>query len=60
MEAEERAAYIYGGTHAAEYLKEIRKTDLSTLTGEEFVTFCECMCKNYHLKYVELTDEIPF
>lgn len=60
-EAAEQAAYLYGGANAAEYAKSIGKHDLATLTGEEWLTFCECLCKNYHLKFLELTkDDCPF
>lgn len=52
-----RAAYIYGGNMAAEYAKSIGKHDLATLTGDEWLTFCECMCKNYHSKFLELTNQ---
>lgn len=60
MEENERQAYIYGGQMAAEYAKSIGKHDLATFTGEEWLTFCECMCKNYSQKIAELDDEIPF
>lgn len=53
MEKNEKTAYLYGGQNAAEYMKSIGKIDLSQLTGEEWLTFCECMCKNYHLKIVD-------
>lgn len=52
-----RAAYIHGGNMAAEYAKSIGKHDLATLTGDEWLTFCECLCKNYHSKFLELTSQ---
>lgn len=60
MEAEERTAYLHGAKMAAEYSKEIGKTDLALMTPDEILTLSECMCKNYHLKYMELIDEIPY
>lgn len=47
-------AYHHGGQNAHEYALSIGKHDLATFTAEEWETFCECMCKNYHLKYIEL------
>lgn len=58
MENIKHEAYMYGAQMGAEYLKEIGKTDLAKLTGDEVLTFSECMCKNYHLKYVELTSKL--
>lgn len=60
MEDYERSACIYGGQMAAEYTKEIGKTDLAALTPAEFVTFCEVMCLNYHGKRAELENKILF
>ena len=58
MESNEKDAYIYGGQMAAEYAKSIGKSDLASFTGEEWLTFCECMCKNYHNKYIELSNKV--
>lgn len=54
MEDIEKEAYQYGAQMGAEYLREIGKTDLASMTPEEVLTFSECMCKNYHNKYIEL------
>ena len=54
MDNNEREAYAYGGLMGAEYLKEIKKTDLSILSAEEWEIFCECMCKNYHNKLIDI------
>ena len=56
MDELERNAYLYGGQNGAEYLKSIGKDDLKDLTGDEWLTFCECICKNYHVKLIEFTN----
>lgn len=53
MTEEEKVAYMYGASMGAEYLRSIEKADLSKLSGDEALTFAECVCKNYHLKLVE-------
>ena len=58
MEDFEKEAYLYGGMNAHEYAQSIGKHDLATFTAEEWLTFCECMCKNYHLKHAVLMSEI--
>lgn len=60
MEEEEKGAYLYGAEMGAEYLHSIGKTDLASLTPEEVLTFSECMCKNYHSKYNELSNKLNF
>tara|TARA_R110000851_G_scaffold111570_2_gene235092 strand:+ start:273 stop:446 length:174 start_codon:yes stop_codon:yes gene_type:complete len=54
MEENERTAYLYGAEMGGEYLKEIGKSDLATLTPQEVLTFSECMCKNFWNKITEL------
>lgn len=56
MEEEEKQAYLYGAKMAAEYSKEIGKTDLSLMSYEEILTLSECFCKNYHSKIIELEN----
>jgi len=56
IEQMQQEAYLYGGLNAAEYAKSIGKHDLAEFTGPEWLTFCECLCKNYHNKYIELTS----
>ena len=53
MEEDQKQAYLYGGMNAHEYAQSIGKHDLATFTADEWLTFCECMCKNYHAKLVE-------
>ncbi len=53
MEDIERVAYLYGGKNGGEYLEEIQKFNLAELTKEEWLSFLECICKNYHLKLLE-------
>jgi len=61
MEDEEKRAYLHGGLNACEYAKSIGKTDLATFTGEEWLTFCECMCKNFHQEFMKTqNDSAPF
>ncbi len=56
----ENKAYLHGGLNAFEYAKEIGKHDLATFTAEEWGIFCHCMCKNYHMKLVELENKMHF
>lgn len=60
----EKQAYLHGGQNGGQYLESINKFNLQQLTKEEWLTFCECICKNYHTKYnsrMSLSeDEIPF
>jgi len=64
MNETEKQAYLHGGRNGGEYLKSIKKYNLRELTKDEWLTFCECVCKNYHAKYMSRTtlseDEIPF
>jgi len=57
MEEHQEQSYMYGAQMGGEYLKEIGKTDLAKLTPAEVLTFSECMCKNYHNKYIELNSK---
>lgn len=50
-------AALYGGKMGGEYLEEIGKTDLATLTVQEWQTFLECVCFGYATKKAE--DFIP-
>ena len=50
-----KEAYIEGGNQAFEYAKSINKKDLSTFTADEWVTFCECLCKGYDSKLLDIT-----
>ena len=59
MEPWELEAVEYGGAMGAEYLESIGIFDLTKLSKEQWLTFCECVCKNYHTKRAEL-DSIPF
>ena len=54
LEEWEMTAAIYGGAMGAQYLESINKTDLATLSPEQWATFLECICKNYHAKHSEL------
>ena len=47
---------------AGAYLEQLGKTDFSTMTVEEWMTFIETVCAGYHEKLRELVDsgEPPF
>jgi len=47
----EITAALYGGEMGGEYLEEIGKTDLRTLTPEEWSTFLQVVCSNYHAEH---------
>ena len=53
MTGKEKGAYLYAGSHAHEFMAEIGKHDLATLTADEWLIFCQCMCKNYLNKIKE-------
>ena len=54
MELNEKIAYLHGGKLGGEYLESIGKSDLAQLTPDEWLTFLECVCKNYHVKFLDL------
>lgn len=54
IEDDKLVAYKCGGRAAHEYAKSIGKTDLKDFTGEEWIYFCECMCKNFLSKKIEI------
>lgn len=60
----QKQAYLHGGKNGGEYLESIKKYNLAELTKEEWLTFCECICKNYHAQFNARMalddDEIPF
>ena len=58
MEENDRQAYVYGAEMGAEYLREIGKTDLALMTPAEALIFSEVVCKNYHMKKIELDSKI--
>lgn len=58
-------AVKFGGDMGGKYLESIGKYDLSSLSKEEWLTFVELVCRNYHIKLVTpdndiLDDDIPF
>jgi hypothetical protein len=57
----EELARDHAGTVAGEYLESVGKTDLATLTPDEWAIFLQCVIGEYQIKMVELRgDEIPF
>lgn len=54
MEDTEKKAYLHGGSNGGEYLDSIKKYNMAELTTEEWLTFLECVCKNYHLEFIRL------
>jgi len=59
IEPYEMEAIRFAGTMAGEYLDSISKTDLATLTVDEWKTFTEVMCINFLQKRAEL-QPCPF
>lgn len=43
----EQAAIQQGGVYGGEYLDSLGKTDLATLTPEEWAQFCECIITGF-------------
>lgn len=61
MRGYEIEAAKLAGKMGGEYLESIGKFDLEKLSGEEWKTFIQCICKEYGVKRAELfDDEIPF
>jgi hypothetical protein len=67
----EKAAFEHGGQMGGEYLDDLGKTDLETLSREEWLTFVEAVVTGYcdHLRGLAARDaqclgrtdpEIPF
>jgi len=50
LQTHEAEAASYGGKMAGQYLESIGVFSLGQLTGEQWQTFCEVMCINYHMK----------
>lgn len=55
-EQHENEAIMYGGQMGGEYLDSIGKTDLATLSADEWAEFLNCVCKNY----LEKLNSIPY
>jgi hypothetical protein len=55
----EKAAFIRGGQLGGEYLDSIGKTDLESLSPEEWLTFVEAIVTGYcdHLRAPAARDE---
>lgn len=56
----DEAAALLGGRHAGEYLDEIGKSDLATLTREEWATFCTRLVRRALIAAVCASSEPPF
>lgn len=52
MQDYEKKASHEAGKFAGEYLDSIGKTDLASLTAQEWKIFCETMCVNYAMLVV--------
>lgn len=59
VEPWENDAILYGGKCGGEYLESINKTDLATLTPDQWLTFLQVVTINYHSKHIEL-QPCPF
>lgn len=57
IEEHDSKAALEAGRFAGEYLDEIGKTDLATLTPEEWKIFCEVICGNF---LITRLDQIPY
>lgn len=57
-ERHEWNAILHGGAMGGEYLDSLGKTDLATLTLDEWKEFLSVVCLNYDVKKAE--DYIPF
>lgn len=55
----EREAIDFAGSMAGEYLESIGVFSLDKLTPEQWQTFTQVMCANYHMKVREL-EPCPF
>ncbi len=53
-------AAMHGGQMAGEYLDEIGKTDLASLTEKEWQQFCVLLVRNAYKKRCELDTQVPF
>lgn len=53
-------ATMDGGRSGGQYLESIGKTDLVTLTEEEWKTFLLCVTKGYTEYLATMNDDIPF
>jgi hypothetical protein len=55
----EKAAFVRGGEMAGEYLDSIGKTDLESLSREQWLTFVEAIVTGYcdHLRELAARDE---
>jgi hypothetical protein len=61
MEQFEREAIMSGGAKAGAYLDSIGKSDLATMTREEWATFCETLWREAcDALRKRAEDEIPF
>lgn len=53
FEPEELQFVECGGKQGGAYLQSINKYDLRTLSKQEWITFCACVCENYHMAQIE-------
>ena len=54
----EREAARLGGKMGGEYLESLGKYNLIELSKEEYQTFIECVCKEYHLRHAEFQSKL--
>jgi hypothetical protein len=54
----EKAAFVHGGAMGGEYLDSIARTDLATLSPDEWLTFVEAVVTGYcdHLRALAERD----
>ncbi len=54
----EREAIAHGGVQAGEYLEALGKTDLATMTTEEWDAFIEVVCTGYVERLGEIAEHL--
>jgi len=54
MDTNEKQAYLHGGRMAGEYLESIQMYNMHGMTPKEWLTFLECVCRNYHNEFIRL------
>lgn len=55
----EKAAVEAGGRQGGEYLEILKRSDMATLSQEEWLTFCECVVTGFcdHLRALAAADK---
>lgn len=51
-------AQKYGAKNAIEYLTEIQETNIKNMSNHQWFTLIDVITKNYHNKYIELSNNL--